>query len=197
MTNEPVSDHRMLNADTSTVPGRLSAGSIVMLVGVILFAGVVGVALLQRNQSQPTSGPAPDFTLETFDGETLTLSELRGNIVVVNFWASWCGPCRDEAPVLQTAWETYRDQGVIFVGIAYLEASDQTALTFINEFQITYPNGTDVGSRIGRSYRITGVPETFIIDRNGEVAHFFIIPLNETLLTTAIEDVLAESETSS
>lgn len=165
-------------------------GSIVLMMGIVLAVAVIGVALARRNLSQPTSGPAPDFTMTTFEGAQFRLSEQRGKVVIVNFWASWCGPCRDEAPILQSVWERYRDQGVVLVGVAYLD-SDSDSRAFIEEFGITYPNGPDVGTRISDQYRIQGVPETFIVDQNGDIARFIIAPVQPGQLDAIVEELLA------
>ncbi len=164
-------------------------GSIVLITGIVLVAVVFGVALGRRNLSQPTSGPAPDFNLTTFDGEQFRLFEQRGKVVVINFWASWCIPCRDEAPILQSVWERYRDQGVVLVGVAYLD-SDQDSRAFIEEFGITYPNGPDTGTRISRDYRIQGVPETFVVDQNGHIVEFIIAPVQPGQLDTILDRIL-------
>lgn len=164
-------------------------GSIVLLIGLVLFMAVIGWAYVDGSASQPTSGPAPDFTLTTFNGESFRLSDHRGKIVVINFWASWCVPCRDEAPILQSVWERYREQGVILVGVTYLD-SEQASLDFIQEFGITYFNGPDIGSRITREYRITGVPETFIVDQNGDVVEAIIAPITTGQLDRILEPLL-------
>jgi cytochrome c biogenesis protein CcmG/thiol:disulfide interchange protein DsbE len=178
--------------EASPTRGSLGLGSIVLLIGVVLTVLVFGYALIQRNQTQPTSGPAPDFTLTTYDGETLRLADLRGKVVVVNFWASWCGPCRDEAPALENVAQRYADQDVVVVGIAYTD-TENNARAFMDEFNITYANGPDIGTRISDRYNIQGVPETFVIDRNGEVAHFFIMPIDEAMLSDAIERALSRT----
>jgi cytochrome c biogenesis protein CcmG/thiol:disulfide interchange protein DsbE len=171
----------------------LSLVSIVLLVGVAVVVIVVGVALARQLQGQPTSGPAPDFTVTTFDGETIRLSDLRGRPVVVNFWASWCPPCREEAPLFQSLWERYRDQGVVFLGIAYVD-NEQNSLAFMDEFGITYPNAPDVGTYISKEqYLITGVPETFVIDQDGNVADFFLYLEDEAQLSTTLDRLLQAS----
>jgi cytochrome c biogenesis protein CcmG/thiol:disulfide interchange protein DsbE len=167
----------------------LSIGSIVLLIGIALTAMVFGVALTRQNQGQPTAGPAPDWTITTFDGQEITLSELRGQVVVVNFWASWCGPCRVEAPDLQNVWERYREQGVVLVGIAWAD-TDSKSLEFLDEFGITYPNAPDKGTRIGDDYHIQGVPETFVIDRDGNIAEFIYAPTSAAQLSAIIERLL-------
>lgn len=135
------------------------------------------------------SGPAPPFTLELFDGGQLSLADLRGQVVVMNIWASWCPTCREEAPVLEKVWRAYRDKGVMFVGVDYLD-TELKAREYIAEFDITYPNGPDLGGRIYYAYRARGVPETFFIDKEGNIAHTHIGPLNEPTLTGLIEDLL-------
>jgi cytochrome c biogenesis protein CcmG/thiol:disulfide interchange protein DsbE len=137
------------------------------------------------------SGPAPDFSLVTFEGETLTLSDLRGQVVIINFWASWCPPCRDEAPYLEATWRKYRDRGVVFIGVDYVDA-EPNALAYIAEFGITYPNGPDIGQKIARSYRIEGVPETFYVDKQGQLRGVHIGPLTPPILDDKIEELLAE-----
>ena len=169
---------------------RFNLSSIVLLISVVVIVIIIGTALGRQLQTQPTSGPAPDFTMTTFDGEDVTLSDYRGQVVVVNFWASWCDPCRDEAPILQSLWERYRDRGVVLVGVAYLDL-ESAALDFIDEFGITYPNGPDVGSEISRDYNIEGVPETFIIDQTGDIAYFAIAPIREGQLDPTIDRLLA------
>ncbi len=160
-------------SDTSGKKNRLSPGSIVLLFGIVLMAAVIGIALLRQQQTQPTSGQAPDFAVTTFDGQTVRLSDLRGQIVVINFWASWCGPCRDEAPRLERLWQDYRERGVVVLGIAHADI-DRDSLAFIDEFGITYPNAPDVGGRLAdQAYHILGVPETFIIDQQGNIERFF------------------------
>ncbi len=170
-------------------PRRFRLGSIVLVVGIVLTVTVFGMALARRNQSQPTSGPAPDFTITTFDGSPFRLSEQRGKVVIINFWASWCIPCRTEAPVLQAIWERYREQDVVVVGIAYLD-TDRDALAFIEEFGLTYLNGQDLRTEISQAYRMQGVPETFIVDQNGNIAHFIYGAVNESQLNTMLRDLL-------
>lgn len=166
-----------------------SLGSIVLIAGIVLVAAVFGLALARRNQSQPTSGLAPDFTITTFDGSPFRLSEQRGEVVIINFWASWCIPCRAEAPVLQAVWERYRDQGVVVVGVAYLD-SDSDSRAFIQEFGLTYPNGPDLRTEISQAYRVQGVPETFIVDQQGNIAHFIYGAVNEPQLNTILDGLL-------
>lgn len=167
----------------------LSLGSIVLLGAIVIAAAIVGLALARQKQTQPTSGPAPDFTVTTFDGEEIRLSDLRGQVVVVNFWASWCIPCKDEAPVLQAAWEKYRDQNVVMLGIAYVD-TPANSLDFIDEFGITYPNAPDAGTRVSDAYHITGVPETFVVDQDGNIAQFFYAQVTEESLSATLDQLI-------
>lgn len=112
---------------------------------------------------------APDFTLPELDGDgEITLSSYRGKAVVLNFWASWCIPCREEAPRLQAAWEKWRDEGVVFLGV---DAQDFVgdARRFVQRFGLTYPQVHDgSGSTLGR-FGVTGFPETWFVDREGKL----------------------------
>ncbi len=129
--------------------------------------------------------------MTTFEGETFALSDLRGQVVIINFWASWCPPCRDEASYLEATWRKYRDQGVVFIGVDYVD-TEPNALAYIEEFDITYPNGPDIGQKIAGAYRIKGVPETFYVDKTGQLRGVHIGPLSWPTLDNMIEALLAE-----
>jgi len=152
---------------------------------------LMGWGLVRASTGPVDSGPAPDFSLTTFSGETITLSQFRGNVVVINFWASWCPPCRDEAAYLERTWRRYKDRGVVFIGVDYLD-TEKKALEYIAEFDITYPNGPDIGTRIADAYRIKGVPETFFVDKRGELRDVYIGPLKPPDLEQRIDKLLAE-----
>ena len=151
----------------------------------------LALGLLNAYKGPVESGKAPDFTLTTFDGTTVTLSKLRGQVVIINFWASWCVPCRDEAPYLEKTWRKYRDRGVVFIGVAYVD-TEKGALAFMKEFDITYLNGPDIGTRISDAYHIKGVPETYFVAKNGELRGNVIGPLSPPMLDGKIEPMLAE-----
>ncbi len=141
--------------------------AIALLVIVGLFL-ILGRGLQLRGAPPLAAGAAPEFALTTFDGQTYKLSDLKGKALVVNFWASWCVPCRDEAPALQRAWEKYKDQGVLILGIDYVDTEPE-AKKFIADFKQNYPNGPDLGTRISQAYHITGVPETYFIGKDGKL----------------------------
>ena len=134
--------------------------------------------------------PAPGFALPGLDGEgELSLEGFRGRAVVVNFWASWCVPCREEAPLLEAAWQRHRSRGVVVLGV---DARDLAAdgRAFVREFALTYPNVYDGPGRIADAYGLTGVPETYFVDREGRVVDLVAGPLTEDAIEAGIEKAL-------
>ncbi len=145
--------------------------------GVAILLGILAVGLLKTQQGQLDKGQqAPDFELTAFSGETYRLSELKGKVVVVNFWASWCQACKPEAEDLEQAWRYYQSRGdVVFLGVDYVDTESE-AMAYLEKFDITYPNGPDKRTNISQAFRITGVPETYIINQSGEITHTQIGP---------------------
>lgn len=160
-----------------------------------LLPGVVGISLLLlvgyglSSQRPLESAPAPDLAMSLFDGGKLSLRELRGDVVVLNFWASWCAPCREEAPVLEKLWREYRAKGVSFVGVNIKDVSNN-ALAFVEQYGITYPNGPDPRGSIAGSYRVRKVPETFLISREGVIERRFVGAVVEQQLQASINELL-------
>jgi len=123
---------------------------------------------LIRSQQGPINvgSRIPDFSLTTFDGQTYNTADLRGQVILINFWASWCEPCEEEAAELEQAYQGYRDRGVVFLGVNYVDTQPE-ALAYLDRFGITYANGPDLGTEISQAFRMRGVPETYIVDRQG------------------------------
>ena len=172
---------------------RPSPGSLALLFAVLVAAVLLGLQLAQQNKGRPLSGPAPDFQLNLFDGSEFKLSDYRGQVVLINFWASWCPPCRDEAADLQALYVDYRASGFTIIGVNMLESSRKKALDFLDEFGLSYPNGEDTGQVVTNLYRVEGPPESFLIDRRGEVREFYFGSINYERVSKGIEALLAES----
>ena len=164
---------------------------LIFLVGFVLIMAVN----LQTNESiDLQSNKAPDFTLPLFDQfeqEQISLADLRGQVVVVNFWASWCVECYKEAELLEQTWRKYKDDNVVFIGVDHLD-TEKEALAYMAKYGITYPSGQDIGDKISDDYHITGVPETFFIDKDGNIAHVQIGPIEEQVLYDLIDDLVAK-----
>ena len=168
---------------------------------IAIFALVLGllalVAFQMRRNGPLAAGPvgvgekAPLFEITTFDGQTLKLADLRGQVVVVNFWASWCIPCEQEAAELENTWRRYKDKGVVFIGVDYVD-TETAAKAFLQRFDITYPNGPDLGTRISQAYRIKGVPETYVVDKTGRLVSVKIGPFQQGEMAGVIEPLLGK-----
>ena len=152
---------------------------VVALLGLLVWKVTRGESEVTSSLSRGGTPHAPAFTLERLDGKgTLSLASLRGRAVVLNFWASWCGPCKDEAPLLQQASQRWRDKGVAFVGIDVKDFRGD-AREFLERYGVTYPNVHDgKGSTIGR-YGVTGYPETYFIDARGRVRYRIAGPVDD------------------
>lgn len=171
-----------------------------ILVWVSLVALLVIVALGLRRAQQGTVQPGeviPDFSLTLFDGYTfqdqtqVKFSELRGKVVVINFWASWCKPCEQEAADLESAWRYYQPGGeVVFIGIDYVDTEPE-ARGYLTKFDITYPNGPDLATKISQFFRIKGVPETYFIDRDGVLQFIQVGPFaSEAQIRQQVDQLL-------
>jgi len=163
----------------------VGAAALALVLGLL---GLLGWGLNNANSAQPDTGLAPEFSLTSFDGETLALEGLRGKVVVINFWASWCVPCRTEADELEAMSREYADQ-VVFIGVDYAD-TEKGALKFIEQYGLTYFNGPDLGTRIATDYKIRGVPETFYVAKNGELQGLTIGPLSPGELRLKILELI-------
>ena len=135
---------------------------------------------------------APDFTLTLFDGKPFALDQERGKVVVLNFWASWCVPCRDEAPGLEDVWQRYKDRGVVLVGVD-IKDTPEDAQSFLRRYIATYPSGFDGKKDIYIDYGVYGLPETFVIDPRGMVIHHVIGPVTESQLDGWLAPLVASA----
>ena len=136
--------------------------------------------------------PAPDFELPVIghQGSTIALSSLKGQVIVLNFWASWCLPCRDEAPGLRSAWERSRgQQSVRFLGVNELD-DEAGAQAFQREFQMTYPSVFDPSASLAADYGFFGLPATYVIDAQGVMRYRFTGSVTESALVDAVRSVL-------
>lgn len=161
----------------------------VSLVGLLVIMGI-GLRRSQQGTVQPGE-QIPDFSLALYSGyeyegaSQVSLADLNGKVVVINFWASWCKPCEQEAAELQQAWEVYQPTGqVIFLGADYVDTEPE-ARAYLMKFGITYPNGPDLGTRLSQLFRIKGVPETYVIDREHILRYVKVGPF------TSLEEIKA------
>ena len=137
---------------------------------------------------------APEFTLEEVNGGTITLSELRGNVVVVHLWASWCPPCRAEMPALQQVYEKNRDRGleVLAVNTTYQD-SEAEATAFVDEVGLSFPILLERTGDMARAYQLRAMPSTFFIDQEGVIRKVILGgPLSEATLQTVVEELLED-----
>lgn len=168
----------------------------------IFILGLLGIVALGLNKAQTrtqTVQPGVEienFTVPMYDEyqyngmSQVSLSDLRGKVVVINFWASWCKPCEQEAAALESVWRSYEQRGdVVFIGVDYVDTEPE-ARGYLKKFGITYPNGPDLGTRISQMFRITGVPETYFVDKNGKLAYAQIGPFTTEAEIHAIIDPL-------
>lgn len=182
--------------DLQTQPlSRRVPAWVVALAFTILVSFLVLVGLgLRRAQSGPiTVGQkVPEFSLTTFDGQVINTIDYDGKVIVVNFWASWCKPCEQEAFEMEEAYQFYKPGGeVLFLGVDWVDTEPE-ALGFINKFGLTYANGPDLGTKIAQMFRIQAVPETYIIDREGKLAYVKKGPFASTTEIKSVIDKLLQ-----
>jgi cytochrome c biogenesis protein CcmG/thiol:disulfide interchange protein DsbE len=187
---------------TTAAPKRGVRLSTQIIIWVILVALLVLVGLGLKKAQNPIiriGSQVPDFPLTMFEGYSyqgaseVNLTDLRGKVVVLNFWASWCKPCEQEAAELEEAWRSYEGTGeVVFLGIAWTD-TPANSKEYLQRFTITYPNGPDLGSRISAIFnRNLGVPETYFIDQEGVLRHIKIGPFTSLQeIQATIDSLLA------
>lgn len=191
-----------MTEDATSVPARRA---VPLWVQGLIWAGLIGLLVLLAvglsRKQQGTVQPGErvgNFRLELFSGyeyngqSQITFDELRGKVLLINFWASWCKPCEQEAPELRSAWNYYKSRGdVLFLGVDYVD-TEPHAREYLKKFDITFPNGPDIGTRISQQFRIKGVPETYFIDRDGVLRFVQVGPFTSENQIRAIIDPLLE-----
>ena len=138
-------------------------------------------------------GPAPDFTLKSLKGSNLKLSEFRGDVVMINFWASWCGPCRQEMPILNDLYLKYRDMGFTLLGVNVEENSTKAA-NMVRELKVVFPVLFDTENTASKLYKVEAMPSTIIVDRDGNMRylHRGYVPGTEDEYQRQVRELMAE-----
>lgn len=132
----------------------------------VIVACLLSVAL----QAKELSGPAPDFALTTLDGEKVKLSDLKGHVVMINFWASWCGPCRQEMPLLNDIYASYKKAGFVLLGVN-LDESAEDAKAFLKKTPVNFPVLIDSKGQVADLYKNQAMPSSYFVDRKGDLVY--------------------------
>lgn len=167
-----------------------------LLAGVAAAVAVVAALLMTGLGRDPSviASPlvgraAPNFTLPQLDGPPVTLSRLRGQVVVINFWASWCAECQVEQAALDQTWRQFQDSGVVVIGVNF-EDSTGAARSYVHTQGVTYPVVEDAGSQTALAYGLRGVPETFVVNQSGRVVNRVFGPVDAAALASEINSML-------
>ena len=176
--------------------GRITRRRARLLAGVGAVVAVI-VALLMTGLGKDPSviasplvgRAAPDFTLPQLDGPPVTLAKLHGQIVVINFWASWCAECQAEQAALDQTWRRFQDSGVVVIGVNFEDGAG-AARGYVRADDVAYPVVEDAGSKTALAYGLRGVPETFVVNRSGRIVRHVIGPVDPVALAGEINSML-------
>lgn len=179
-------------ADSDALRRRLSrwllGGSAALLLALLVMGLAAGAGGLSARR------PAPAFDLPLLTGGRITNADLDGRVAVINIWASWCPPCREEAPALRRVYDASDPDRVVFLGVAHNDTPD-AARGFIEDFDVRYANAIEDGA-FGRAFGVRGIPMTFVLDADGLIASTHFGPISESKLTALIDDALAREDSS-
>ena len=170
---------------------------VLAIAGLVLALAAAGLLLtrgstkneLSSKPSLETRVPAPDFTLALLDGKTFHLGDHKGKPVMINFFASWCLPCREEMPVIEKIVREYQPKGVVFLGIA-VDDTDAKMKDFVAKYGVTFPVGLDKTAAIQKSFGLYGIPTTYFIDKQGVINYFHSGSVTEELLQHELDKLL-------
>jgi len=151
---------------------------------VFLATGLIGRSSATGRSGEELVGKAPPwFAAPKIDGGIVTLDQYQGSPLIINFWASWCPPCRDETPDIEDMWKSRMDEGLVVIGVN-VQDSEEEAKNYLSEFSVTFPNVLDSDGRITVEYGVTGLPVTFFISRDGRVAGRWVGSISESRLAS-------------
>jgi len=161
------------------------AAAVIIFAAIIAFTGCIGNT---GKTTQASESGSPDFTLPDLKGNQVTLSSLRGNVVVINFWATWCPPCKAEIPDFIEVYDMYSSRGVEFLGIS---AEDKNLLEgFAEDYGINYPVLIDETGSVFQAYGVSAIPQTYIVNRKGEIVFKQTGMMSKSQLSSAIDSAL-------
>lgn len=175
--------------------------SMILIGSGLIALGIMVYLLLQNNLPAPTQDfsvvpaevnfAAPDLPLEDLDGNPVSLDDYLGRVVLVNLWATWCPPCREEMPTLQAFYEKYKDDGFVLVAINQEEPRDVVA-PFVQEFGLTFPVWLDLEYLAEREFETMNLPSSYVVDRNGQVRLMWIGGISKKNLEKFVPDLIRE-----
>jgi peroxiredoxin len=168
----------------------MKSPKLVIAAVVIALASVMGSSAFA---AEKVKKPAPDFTLKSLKGSNLKLSEFRGDVVLINFWASWCGPCREEMPILNDLYLKYRDMGFTLLGVN-VEENSTKAVNMVRELKVVFPVLFDTKNKVSKLYDVQAMPSTVIVDRDGNIrySHRGYVPGTEDEYQRQVRELMAE-----
>lgn len=158
----------------------------VLLLGFTLYQTIDGSGPLKEGD------PAPDFTLQTLEGDTVQLSDLKGQPVLINFWATYCGPCRDEMPAIERRYDKYKDTGFQVLAVNTGE-SELSMRTFLRSLDLSFPTLLDPKTQVTNEYNVTSLPHSFFIHPDGTINKVVIGPMTDTIIEQHLRDILPET----
>jgi DsbE subfamily thiol:disulfide oxidoreductase len=161
-----------------------------LLLALVLLAACTGPAG-QEPGVRELSKPLPALQGETLQGGSVSPADYRGKVMVVNFWATWCGPCRREQPGLERVWREFRDRGVYFLGVNYRD-DPVAARAYLKQFAVTYPSIEDQAGALAFDFAFVGLPDTYIVDRSGRIRYWGFGAMDESELRSLLTKLLSE-----